>query len=470
MPTMATSNKHLKSIIVGGGISGLCAGEHLSRVWGKEAVSVLEADSEPGGYARTDKTAGFLLDWGPNGFLSREPLMLEWIADLGISHRLIEANQNAARRFIVRGGRLIELVPPPRFLLSPALSVRGRLRLLWEPMVPQRQSDAPESIWDFAARRIGPEAADFLVSPMVSGVFGGNAAELSLAHAFPRMAAMEREHGSLFKALKAKKKENPGATPMGPGGTLTTFDEGIAVLGTTAAQQLGGAMSSGVKALRAELTDAKGFRVFRDDDETIESEGLVIATPPHAAAPLLAEIAPEAAKALASIKCCNITVVCTAYPREKVGHNMEGFGFLIPRKEGMRSLGCIWTSSVFPHQAPEGWVLLRTMIGGASDPEAVDLSDEELLAVVTKEIHPLLRIDGGPELVQVFRHRHAIPQYGLDHDKILTAVAEAERALPGLVFAGNAYRGVGLNDCVVSAVRAVRHLEDALAVSDTAPR
>src|SRR5690606_8568172 len=183
-----------------GGVTGLCAAYYLQREFGQGKVALLEAAPSPGGTARTDATEGFLCDWGPNGFLDREPRTLEWVNDLGLGSDLIQANTLAARRFIVKDNRLVEIVGPPRFFTSPLLSVPGRMRLLWEPFVPQRTEAAPESIWNFAARRIGPEAADTMVSPMVTGIFGGDAKQLSLEHCFPRMAAMERDHGGLYKA------------------------------------------------------------------------------------------------------------------------------------------------------------------------------------------------------------------------------------------------------------------------------
>lgn len=392
--------------------------------------------------------------------------MLEWIADLGLTGDLVRSNDAAARRFVLLRGRLRELIPPPRFLVSDVLSIPGRLRLLAEPVIAKRTNPAPESIHDFAVRRIGREAADNLVGPMVTGIFGGDARTLSLAHCFPRMAAMEAEHGGLFRAMRAKSKERRAAggaksgSAMGPGGTLTTFRDGIGRLGIAAAERLGGSLRLGRQVERVEPMD-EGFLLSFADGETVTSKRVILAAPIHATARMIAGFAPDAAARLAATACCAIAVVCTAYRREEVRHDMNGFGFLIPRSEGKRALGCIWTSSVFPHQAPAGHVLLRTMIGGATDPAAVDLDDAALLDVVAREVHPLLGIDGAPIQSRIFRHRSAIPQYGLNHSDTLAACDAIEAAHPGLAFAGNGYRGVGLNDCVVSARRAVDRVEGA---------
>ncbi len=447
----------LKSIVLGGGMTGLCAAFYLAKAHGPERVLLLEAADTVGGAARTDCVDGFVSDWGPNGFLDKEPLTLKWVGDLGLADQLVRANEKAARRFIYKKGRLYEVKPPPAFLASPLLSLSGRARLLCEPLIKTKRDDAPESIWDFAARRIGREAADMLAGPMVSGVYGGDAKQLSLAHCFPRMQAMEREYGSLARALLAKKKKNKGATAMGPSGVLTTFAEGIATLPAEAAKQLGACVRCGTRTTGLRRHKG-GFQVDTDGGETLSAESVVVAMPAHAAAGLCEGIDRHLAKALQAIPYADMVVLCTGHRREQVGRPLDGFGFLAPRTQGLRALGCIWTSSLFPHSAPKGWVLLRTMFGGFTDPEALELSDDELLALFAREVHPLLDISDAPGFVRIYRHRAGIPQYLLGHGLRLKTIEEAEEQYPGLVFAGNAYRGVGLNDCVVSAHRAVARI------------
>ncbi|MBX7256758.1 MAG: protoporphyrinogen oxidase [Candidatus Hydrogenedentes bacterium] len=440
--------------VLGGGVTGLCTAHFLSKTLGAENVRLLEASDYIGGTTRTENINGLLCDWGPNGFLNREPLTLDWIDDLGLTHELIAANEAAARRFIFKNGKLVEIVGPPRFLVSSLLSPAGRARLFCEPFIKQRTSDEPETIWNFAARRIGAEAADTLVSAMVLGVFGGDAKQLSLAHCFPRMAAMEREFGTLFKALMAKRRQSSGASPMGPGGVLTTFQQGIGRLPEYAAQSMRAQIVA--EARVSSLTRDNGvFRIRTDRDDCVEAEKVVMAIPAYEAAKAVQNLVPAAAKELARIAYADIAVLCTAYRREQVGHSLDGFGFLVPPSQGKQVLGCLWTSSIFPHQAPNGMVLLRTMVGGYANPAPVKWSDSELLALLDREIHPLLDVHGSPEFVRIFRHIRGIPQYLLHHGESLAAVEAAERECPGLVFAGNAFRGVGLNDCVVSAHRAV---------------
>lgn len=450
-------DRRLHVAVIGGGVTGLCAGWHAVQRWGGDAVRVLEAGEGPGGTTRSDREGGYILDWGPNGFLDREPATLEWMEALGAAPLLRRADESAAKRYIYRNGHLHRVAGPPAFFLSPLLSPMGRLRVCCEPLVPAKRDHANETIHDFARRRIGREAAETLVGPMVSGVFGGDFRQLSLEHCFPRMAEMERVHGGLFRALLAKRKTNPKASPAGPSGTLTTLEGGIGQLPEFAASALGASFMPR-STVRKIAPSGDGYVVSCAGGDEWHARNVVVACPAHTAAALLADTAPDAAAALAAIPYSGLAVVCAGYARVQVAHPLDGFGFLVPRDGSLRILGCLWTSSIFPHQAPADGVLLRTMLGGATDPEVLSLTDTELAALVSRELSPLLEITGAPELLRVFRHPLGIPQYTLGHGERLAALERCEAERPGLVFAGNAYRGVGLNDCVLSARRAVDRL------------
>lgn len=446
-----------KVAILGGGVTGLCAAFYLAKAYGRDGVLLLEASDYVGGHTRTEHVDGFLCDRGSNGFLNREPLTLQWVENLGLSDRLRTANEAAAHRFILKNERLMEVIGPPKFLLTSLLSVRGRLRLMCEPLIKPKRDDAPESIWDFAARRIGREAADMMVSPMVTGIFGGDAHQLSLAHCFPRMAAMEREYGGLVKALIAKKRENKAASPIGPAGVLTSFDKGMGFLPESAAAKLADRIRPQTKVVGLRWQDGC-YSVDTEPGMTIRAESVVVAVPAYAAAPIVAGLDDNLAQALDAIAYADILVICTGHRREEIQHDLNGFGFLVPRNQHKRVLGCIWTSSLFPNQAPKDWALLRTMYGGYTDPEVLNLSDLELMDYLKKEVGSILGFDRNPELIRIYRHKRGIPQYLLDHEQHMETIEAAERRFPGLVFAGNAYRGVGLNDCVVSAHRAITQL------------
>ncbi len=457
------------TIVIGGGIAGLACAHRLARELGRDRVRLLEASDYLGGHVRTTREAGYQLDWGPNGFLDREPQMLEWIRELGLEGELVQANQAASRRFLMLKGRLVELAGPPRFFVSPMLSVAGKLRLLMEPLVPAKRDDSPESVFDFAARRIGREAAETLASAMVLGIFGGDAKQLSLAHCFPRMAAMEREHGGLFRGMIAGRRgagsrvgtgRPQGAAPTaGKGGTLTSLRGGIGRLPERVVEELAEVAQKETLVTGIEKT-AGGFLVHcgragvrPSPADRIWAENVVVAVPAYIAAEWVRVLAPEAAARLESLTYASLAVVCAAFPRERVRHDLNGFGYLVPPNERRETLGCLWTTSIFPCAGPAGHVLLRSMVGGAMRPEAVERSDEELLAIVKRDVFDVLGVNGAPELVRIFRHRRAIPQYGLDHGEVLRAADEAERAHPGIYFTGSAFRGVAMIDCVADAFR-----------------
>lgn len=355
------------SAVIGGGVTGLCVGWELSKRLPPDAFIILESASRPGGTALTDRFDGWAVDHGPNGFLDREPLTLNWARELGLESRLVRASQSAARRFLYRDGILHELLPPPRFLLSPVLSPRGRIRLCMEPLIPPRKSEkSSETVYEFAARRIGREAAQKLVGAMVLGVYGGDAEQLEMVSCFPRLAEMEARYGSLFRALRARRRENPGASPMGPGGWLTSFSGGVETLAETAAGKLKNALRPGVSAA-AVTRQGAAYQIETDSGLTVSARRLFLACPSWQAARLVAPMHERGALALERIPYAPIAVIALGYAREHVGHPLDGFGFLVPRGESMRLLGCLWTSSIFPDQAPAGHVLLRIMMGGAVD-------------------------------------------------------------------------------------------------------
>ena len=445
----------VKILVLGGGITGLCSAYYLSKYYKPENVLLLEGSNRIGGSAYTDRMEGFVCEWGPNGWLDKEIKMKQWVKDLGLQDKTITANDAAAKRFILKAGKLHEVKPPPAFLFSPVLSAGGRLRALREPMVPRRKSTEPGSVWDFAARRLGSEAADMLVAPMVSGVFAGDAKKLSIEHAFPKIAEMEEKHGSLMSGMKAMAAEKRVG---GMTGKLTSFPGGMYTLMEAAAQALGDRIRLNEAVSSVEYRDGK-YLVKTAQGGDYRADGVVMALPAWAASRLMSSMDKRQGAALGEVKYAPIVVFCTGFRREDIEHDLNGFGFLAPREQGVRALGCLWTSSIFAHRAPEKYVLLRTMYGGALDPKAIELGDRDLINQFTRDMAGILKIKKQPEFGRIYRHARAIPQYDLNHGERLRTWDYGERQFPGFVYAGNAYRGVALNDCVVSAHRAVELLK-----------
>ena len=457
---MNTESSHKKAIVIGAGISGLCCTHRLMHTLGEDSVLCLEASDRAGGYIQSENIDGYICDEGPNGFLDKEPTMLDWIESLGISDELIQANEAAAKRFLLLNNRLVEIKPPPAFMLAPLLSIKGKLRLMIEPFIKKRTSPEPESIWDFCARRIGPEAADNLVSAMVLGVYGGDAKALSLSHCFPRMAEMERDHGSLVKAMLAKKAAGQGKKggPSGPAGTLTTFTKGIGRLTQRAAEVVAPCLKLNTAVSSITKNEDGTFALSCANGDTYTCDTLICALPSHVSVALFQDFAPDLARSIEQIPSQPIAVICTGHDRAEVAHTMDGFGYLVPPNQGKDVLGSIWTSSVFPGFAPEGKVYLRTMVGGAIHPDYVAQSDEQLMGYLHTDVFPHLGITTAPEFTKIYRHAHGIPQYRLQHQHTLDALTQAEQAHPGLHFTGNSYHGISMNDCVKDAYRVVDSL------------
>ncbi len=449
-------------VVVGGGISGLATAFHLRtlRPDRPPEVVLLEGRDRAGGNVRTDTDGGCVREHGPNGFLDNVPETLDLARALGLTGRLRRCSDAAARRFLWRRGAL-HAIPsgPGALLLSPLLSVPGRLRVLLEPFARGPRA-GDETVFDFAARRIGREAAAVLVDAMVAGVFAGDARTLSLRSAFPAMWAMEREHGSLFRALRAKRREaarsgKDGGGPAGPGGVLHTFDGGMQVLTDALAARLGPAVRTAARAT-ALSRRGDGWCLRTSAGEAIDADAVVLAVPAFEAAALLAPLAPRAAAPLGEIRGAPVAVVSLLYPEAAAPRAREGFGFLVPAGEGPRVLGVLWDSTIFEGRAPAGMVHLRAMAGGARAPDLVDLSDPDLLALVREDLRRTMGVTEEPVSARVYRHAHGIPQYRVGHGERLRAVEEALAPLPGLHLTGNSYRGVSMNLCCRDALATAR--------------
>ncbi|MFV2073617.1 MAG: protoporphyrinogen oxidase [Thermoanaerobaculales bacterium] len=447
--------------IVGGGITGLATAAWLGHDHGIDEVVVLEASGQAGGKIRTEREAGCTLEWGPQGFLDNAPDTLELARLSGLGDALLRADEAAADRFILRDGRLRRVaVSPLAFMASDILPLAGRMRLLGEPFA-RRRPEHDETVFDFARRRIGRRAAEVLVDAMVTGVFAGDSKQLSLAATFPRMAAMEAEHGSLTRALLAKMREarragGKSGGPAGPGGTLTTFEGGMERLPQAMTEALGGRLhrERTVNALRR---DGEGF-ILTTRDGDLKADAVLLTLPAEGAAQLLAGPAPAAVAPLQEIPTAAIAVVMMAYQDTGAfGRPVSGFGFLVPRGEEPGLLGTLYCHDIFPGQAPSGSLLLRVMVGGARAPEAAGAEDENLIGHVRGALARVFGADPAPDRVWIVRWERGISQYTVGHLDRVAAAEEAAHAA-GIELAGSPYRGVSVNDCIKQARAAARRI------------
>ncbi|HEY3296486.1 MAG TPA: protoporphyrinogen oxidase [bacterium] len=455
-------------IVIGGGIAGLATAyllQELGRENGKSVqITVLEALDVAGGSTRTDLDSGFTCEWGPNGFLDNEPATLELVKRLNLTDDLVRADESASKRFIYYGGKMREVpVKPPAFLTSNILPFGAKLRIAMELFVPAKRNGHEETVHSFGVRRLGRTFADFLLDPMVSGIFAGNTKELSLPAVFPKMVEMERDYGGLFRAMIAKGREakKTGKVSGGPAGAnavLHTFKRGMGELTETLLRALNATIRTSTPAEAIELKN--NVWTVKVSGEVLEADAVIMACPSYAAADMIRGLSPKAADAIGQIPFAPVEVVCHGHRAEDLGHSLHGFGVLIPRSEGVRSLGTLWSDSIFPGQAPKGVKLLRTLIGGAHDPGVTQMSTSEIERTAEQDHQTLYHVKNPPVFRKVIRHEKGIAQYTIGHPARVAAIDALERETRGLYFTGASYRGVSINGCVKDAFRVARNFWD----------
>ena len=439
----------IRLAIVGGGISGLATAYWLRLLEPDYPLCILDKSPVAGGKLRSTVQDGFTFDWAANGFLDSAPDTLELVRQLGLSGALQPAASSATSRFVYHDGGLRELPNSPQaFLKSELLSPLGKARAALE-LVRGRAGDEEESVYAFLRRHFGREVADTFAELAVTGVSAGDAKQLSLDALFPRFRTLEREHGSLLRALQ---KARP------TGGRLHSFRAGgVGRLSSALAEALGDALIPGAE-VAALAPVPEGYRLELASGESLEAERVVLATPAFVSAGLLEPFSPGAAQLLGSIPYADVGVFGLGYDRIDVPRDLSGFGFLVPRGEGVRSLGVLWSSALFPDQAPEGKVMLRVIVGGALEPDFLELSDEEALEVVRRDLRLSMGITAEPELVAYMRWPQGIPQYHLGHQAKVRTLQSALSSQPGLYVTGNALGGVGVNDCIRAGRQLAREL------------
>ncbi|MFK5927476.1 MAG: protoporphyrinogen oxidase [Desulfuromusa sp.] len=452
--------------IIGAGISGLATAyaiEQQAQQAGFEVETlVIEKEPRTGGKILSIKEDGFLCEWGPNGFLDNKPMTLDLCRQLNIDQQLLRSDDNARKRFIY-SEKILHQMPEngPAFLKSKLISWPGKFRLAAEMVIPKRQDASDETLAEFGRRRLGSEALNKLISPMVSGIFAGDPETMSLKSCFPRIHELEQDYGGLIKAMLrlAKKKRaevkagKAVASAAGPGGVLTSFSGGIQVLTDGVAAALSGKVLTGHGVERIEQKQ-EGFFLHLDDGQQHEVDMVVTAAPAYAVAKMLDELNDKSSAILRKIPYATMNVICFGYERERIDFDLNGFGYLIPKAEGCNTLGTLWDSSIFANRAPEGKVLLRSMMGGAANAAAIDLSEDEVKARTMNDLKQIMGIDCEPDFVKIFRHHHAIPQYTRGHAQRLQELEASLQGSADLILTGNAFYGVGLNDCVHAANQA----------------
>ena len=457
---LATARTPASVAVVGGGIAGLATSYFLqegARAAGRKLECFLiEGANRLGGKIVTDRSDGFVVEGGPDCFLTQKPWALDLCRRLGLEDRLIGTNDASRKVYILWKGRMhrlpdgVLLIVPTRFrpfALSGLISPLGKLRMGLDVIVPPRRKGGDESVADFVRRRLGGEALDKIAEPLMGGIHVSDPERQSLLATFPRFAEIERKHGSLVRGMMAARRARPrggGELPM-----FMTLQGGLGELISTLVARLDGVRVLAGRTVVGLAHDPSGGHVLSlDDGASLAADAVVLAVPASAAARLLAPHDVHLAERLRAIRYVSTATVSLGYRRADIGHRLDGFGFVIPSKERRRITGCTWSSTKFDGRAPADAVLLRCFLGGAADESSALLPEEEMVRLAREELRSLMNLHAEPILTRVFRWQNGHPQYDVGHLDRLVEIDGLCSRHPGLYLTGSSYRGVGMPDCI----------------------
>jgi oxygen-dependent protoporphyrinogen oxidase len=469
---LMSSPEKKEVVVIGGGITGLATADRLLELAADRPIEVtlLEASDRLGGIIRTEQRDGFILEAGPDAFISEKPEALALSKRLGLTDRLIETNPQYRRSFVVRHGKLrpipegFQLLAPSRFwpfATSGICGLSGKLRMAGEVFLPQRwDSESDETLASFVRRRFGAEALERLAQPLVGGIYTADPEKLSLRATMPRFLEMERKHGSVIRALVHQRANQAKGTSGARYSLFLSFDHGMQVLTDELAKRIPATSIQLNARVKSVSRDADGSKwiCYLDEGESIRADAICLALPAHRAADLLRAHDTTLADELTAIPFASSMTINLAFRREDIKHPLDGFGFVVPLVEKRSIIACSFSSVKFPGRAPEGHVLLRAFAGGALQPEVYALNDGEMLRHVIRDVTELLNIGGKPLFASVQRWPNSMPQYHLGHLERVARISERVMSISYLAIAGNAFGGAGIPDCIRSGEAAAEKL------------
>ncbi|MEQ9618569.1 MAG: protoporphyrinogen oxidase [Deltaproteobacteria bacterium] len=459
-------------VVIGGGITGLSAAHRLTELSNEKNldldVALLEKTGVLGGVISTIERDGFLIEEGPDSFITTKPWALNLSNRLGLAGEIIETNDEKRRTFVLLDGKLAPLpegfimLAPTRiypFLTTPLFSWKGKARMLMDLFIARRQQ-SDESLASFVRRRLGREALERVAQPMISGVYTADPEKLSLRATMPQFLEMEERYGSVIKGMYHSYKKRGEGVKRESGARYSLFlsyREGMRTL----VDALGKSLPDGSVRLNQtvnSLRPVEGGWEVSTEETVYQASGVVLATPSFAAARLLKAFDEPCASLLSDIEYASSAVVILAYKKEDLSNYAHGFGFVVPTIERSGLIACSFSSEKFSGRAPEGYIVLRAFVGGAINPEKLLLSDSEMIDMVERELGVILGINSRPLFTIVRRYPDAMPQYLVGHLELLDRIKEELAKHRGLEIAGNAYEGIGIPDCVNSGERAAERV------------
>ena len=454
-------------VIIGGGISGLAAAHRVLELNPAAQVTVLEASGRLGGTIHTEHRDGFLLERGPDSFISEKPQAVALAKRLGLESQLIQTNEAYRRSFIVRNGRLravpegFQLMAPSRiwpFITSDIFSLGGKARMAADLFLPRKSTNGTndESLASFVRRRLGEEALARMAQPMVGGIYTADPETLSLRATLPRFLEMEQKHRSLILAMARQGRAQKRGTSGARYSLFLSFDRGMqVVVGTLARMNADFRVKTRAVAMRF---DGQGWSISTDQAEQFKADAVCLAVPAYVAASLVEPTNEQLAQKLREIKYASTATINFAYRRTAIGHPLNGFGFVVPFIEKRSLIACTFSSVKFSGRAPDDHVLLRAFAGGALQPDIFALDESEMARRVEADLRELLAIREDPRFIEVAKWERSMPQYEVGHLDRVNEIERLVNELPGLALAGNAYRGAGIPDCIRSGETAAESL------------
>jgi len=458
-------------VVIGAGVAGLAAALRVRERDPAAEVSVLEAAARAGGTVATERTDGFLIETGADSVITEKPWALALATRHGFAERLIGTSEGERRTYVVHAGRLHAL--PDGFLMlaptalwplatSSLFTLRGKLRMGLDLVLPRGRFRGDESLASFVRRRLGREALERVADPLVGGIYSANPERLSLAASMPRFLDLERKHRSVILGLRvgasAAARQGAGARY----GLFASHRDGMGAFVDEMVRRL----PPGALRLRTRvdvLAHEGGRWQVLADGTPVGADAVIVGIPAYAAARLLAPLDTALARELEAIDYASAATVTLGYRQADVRAGLRGFGFVVPHVEGRPLIACTYSSRKYAGRAPEGFELLRAYVGGTRRPELVERSDDDLVQTVRGELRALAAITAEPVLTRVARQRRAMPQYAVGHLERVAAIERRLDAWPALQLAGAAYRGVGIPDCIRSGETAADAVLDALA-------
>jgi oxygen-dependent protoporphyrinogen oxidase len=459
--------------VIGGGISGLAAA-HRAIELAKEAstnvrVELFEASSRLGGVIHTEQINGCIAELGADSFITNKPAAVELCRRLELGQRLIATEPTHRQALVLWRGKPVPipngfmLMAPSRIgsvLASPIFSPLGKLRIGLECLIPRRTETGDESVAAFVRRRLGREALERLVQPLVAGIYTGDPEKLSLAATLPRFIEMERKHGSLIRAARQQREQTEASVESEPHesgaryGLFASFKDGMSELVDALVRRIeqSGVVhrATSIRTLRRRVETGEGFAVETADGRDLAFDAVVVALPANRTAKLLAQLDSNLSAELAAIEYASSAIVVTGHHERDIEHPLNASGLVIPAAERRQILSVSFASRKFAGRAPSGEVVLRTFVGGALQPELLHRTDHEITQIVRSELADILGVRGEPTFVRVSRYEGAMPQYHVGHLDRVARIKTLLAAHPRLALAGNAYDGVGVPDCVKS--------------------